>query len=108
MLDFGTTRPRGRFQEGVLQRPTPFPAEKSVVLAIRWKPLDQGAKAQPAELVPLPRDLPNGESVRFPVLLRYPKRSGSYSFSLQPSQIVEGKPVALPVTAATRRVQVSP
>ena len=108
MLDFGTTRPRGRFQEGVLQRPTPFPAEKSVVLAIRWKPLDEGAKAQPAQLVPLPRDLPNGESVRFPVLLRYPKGSGSYSFSLQPSQILEGKPVALPVAAETRRVRVTP
>lgn len=108
MLDFGTTKPRGRFQEGVLQRPTPFPAEKSVVLAVTWKLAPADAPTIPPQFLTLPRDLPAGESFQFWSLLRSPRTAGTYKFTLQPSQMQQGKPVALPMAPVSQTIVVTP
>ena len=108
MLDFGTDRPRGRFQEGSLQRTTPFPANLSVVIAVGWERRDKPSAAAPLQFLPLPRDLPAGESLQFPALLRYPKTPGEYELTLQVAQMNGGKPIDLDVPAATQTIRIGP
>lgn len=108
MLDFGTDRPRGRFQEGSLQRTTPFPANLSVVIAVGWERRDKPSAAAPLQFLPLPRDLPAGESLQFPALLRYPKTPGEYELTLQVAQMNAGKPIDLDVPAATQTIRIDP
>ncbi len=108
MLDFGTDRPRGRFQEGSLQRTTPFPANLSVVVAVGWERRDIPSAAAPLQFLPLPRDLPAGERLQFPALLRYPAASGEYELTLQVVQMDAGKPVILDVPAFTHTIRIDP
>ena len=108
MLDFGTETPRGRFQEGVIQRATPFPAKHAVGLASSWLAPEATTTPPALQFMPLPRDLPAGESMAFWAVLRLPKIPGTYHFSLQPSQIQDGKPVALPLAPVTQTIIVSP
>ena len=108
MLDFGTDRPRGRFQEGSLQRTTPFPANLSVVIAVGWTKTDMPSAAAPLQFLPLPRDLPAGESLQFPALLRYPDTPGEYQLSLQVAQMNAGKPIYLGVPAVNQTIRIGP
>ena len=108
MLDFGTDRPRGRFQEGSLQRTTPFPANLAVVVAVGWERKDKTSAAVPLQFLPLPRDLPAGEKLHFPALLRYPQAPGKYELTLQVVQMDAGKPMDLDVPVLTQTIRIVP
>lgn len=95
MLDMGTARLRGLYQEGLLQRPTPFPVEGEVVVTARWRSRRPGAEALAPLVVPIPRDVPGHESVDFWTLLWQPKRPGRYDLELRLAQIRAGAPIDL-------------
>lgn len=107
MLDFGTEQPRGPFQKGLLQRATPFPVEGEVVLVARWLPV-RTRQAPPDPLViPLPRDLPPGESVEFWTLLWKPKVPGPYELELSLAQVHERVPIDLGLDPYSQSVRIS-
>jgi hypothetical protein len=106
MLDMGTERLRGLYQEGLLQRPTPFPVEEEVVVTVRWRSRRSNANAPETLVVPIPRDVPAGESVAFWTLLWQPKRAGRYDLELGVAQIHDGIPVDLGVEDFSQLVRI--
>ena len=111
MLDFGSNRPRGRFQEGTLQRVTPFPPDLSVGIAVNWQRA-HGRGTTPEEtgfqFLPLPRDLAHGEKIQFPAVLRYPTTVGDYTLRLELVQMVAGNPQALQIAPIEKPIQIRP
>ena len=111
MLDFGSNRPRGRFQEGTLQRVAPFPPDLAVGVAVNWQGI-HGRSAAPEktgfQFLPLPRDLPAGEKMQIPTVLRYPTAVGDYTLKLQLVQMVAGKPQPLQVAPIEQSIQIRP
>ncbi|MEO2166929.1 MAG: hypothetical protein ABGY42_02195 [bacterium] len=106
MLDMGTDRLRGPYQEGLLQRPTPFPVEGEVVVTVRWRSRRPRATEPATLVVPIPRDVPGGESVDFWTLLWQPERPGRYDLEMRLAQIRDGAPVDLGIEGFSQLVRI--
>lgn len=106
MLDLQTEELRGIYQEGLLQRATPFPVEGEVVLIARWKPRRQGGAAPEPKIIPLPRDLPPGESMEFWTLLWQPEKPAPYDLELTLAQMHEGEAVVLGLEPFSQPVRI--